>query len=265
MYSLSMNRFIFFIVFFALLSCGKQSQKSKNNVDQQVAKQETPIIQIDLKRSDSISIDTELASKLSKKEISSIFTRRKENQVGISNTIYQAYSYKDKSGEYFLVLTDHMKGLNDEKDTLYDNIYAVNVTNKNNQFKKRSTIQDKIDEDWETSIGFWNRYSEISDFDNDGLVDLIVVYGTMGQDMHTDGRVRILTYHGKKRITIKHQNSDFGDGRVTQINSKFYLLPTPIQQKVKEKIRLMIRNGHAVFSQDWEKKMKKEAVRIEGE
>jgi len=263
-----MNRFLFFTILLALFSCGKQSQKPKNDTEQQpIEKQEDPIVTVVLKKNDSISIDPELVRKLSKKEISSIFTNRTKRQLDIIDPIYQGYSYKDKDpvAEHYLVLTDHRLKTEKTDDTLYDEIRVFNLSYKKNKFKKRATIKDIIDKEWETSISFWNRYSEIADMDNDGLTDLILVYGTMGQDLYADGRVRIVTYHGKRRITIKHQNSDFGDGRVTKINSLFYLLPKSIQQKVKEKMKLMAKNGNAVFSKGWEKQMKKEAIRIEGE
>ncbi|MBQ0735617.1 M949_RS01915 family surface polysaccharide biosynthesis protein [Aquimarina celericrescens] len=258
-----MNKIILFIVLSTLISCGKQSKESKDAADQQATKQDTtPATPID--KYYPIPMDTKFASRLSKKESKSIFTRRRENQLGISNPVYQVYSYNDESGEYFLLLTDHMKAVNEEKDTLYDNIYAVYVTKKNNQFKKRSTVQDEIDNDWETSIGFWNKYSELSDLDNDGLVDPILVYGTRGQNAYKDGRVKIMVYYRGKRMSIKHQNSEIEDGRLTKINKNFYGLPTQIQEAVKEKMRQMVTNKHAIFSAEWEKKMANRAIRLEG-
>ncbi len=256
-----MNRFLLLIVLFTLISCGKQS---KNNTDQQATKQDSiPVVPI--QKHYPIPIDSQFVSRLSKKEIASIFTRRKQNQLGISNTVYQVYSYKDESGENYLVLTDHMKAINEEKDTLYDNIYALNITNKNNQLKKKSTVTDEIDKDWETSIGFWNRYSELSDLDNDGMVDPILVYGATGQNLYLDSRVKIMVYYRGKRVSIKHQNSEIDDGRLTKINKKFYALPMKVQEATKEKMRLMTKNGHAIFSKDWEKKMANKAVRLEEE
>jgi hypothetical protein len=131
---------------------------------------------------------------------------------------------------------------------------VLNLAYANKQFKKKSTIKDLIDKEWETSIWFWNKYSELSDLDKDGIIDPILVYGTTGQDMYADGRVKIMIYHNRKRITIRHQNSEYG-GRLTKINKKFYELPAQIQQAVKEKMRLMASNKHATFAKDWEKKM----------
>ncbi len=252
-----MKRLLLLIIFLTIYACKKQGEEPNPESKKEI------IITKPIKKYDPIPIDSEIARKLSKKEMASIFTRRKQNLLGISNDLYQAYSYKDESGEYYLLLTDHQISINEEKDTLYDNIYALNITNKNNQFKKRSTVTGEIDKEWETSIGFWNQYSEISDLDSDGLVDLILVYGTTGQDMYKDGRIKILVYHNKKRVSIKHQNSDITGGRSTKINKKFYLLPSEIQEAVKEKMKRMVKNGHAVFSEGWEKEMTNSATRLE--
>ena len=72
-----------------------------------------------------------------------------------------------------------------------------------------------------------------------------------------------IAYHKKKRTTIKHQNSEISDGRITKISTKFYNFPIEIQEAVKEKMRLMTKNGHAVFAEGWEKSMKDKAVRLE--
>lgn len=243
-----MNRFLFFVVLLVIFSCKKQSQESKDNSDQKIVKQSFAP-RIELKKQDSIPIDPKLAHKLSDKEIASTFTTRIKQQLGIEYLIPHAYSYKDQSGEYYLVLAQHT--LN---DTIYDKIHALSLTYKNKRFKKKSTIKDFIDREWETSIWFWNKYSELSDIDKDGLVDLILVYGTTGQDMYTDGRMKIMIYHNRKRVTIRHQNSNYG-GRLTKINKRFYELPLQIQQAVKEKMKLMTENRHAIFSEGWEKEM----------
>lgn len=257
-----MNKPLLFIAFLTLFACGKQTKEPKDNTQEKEQKPKE-IVAVPIQKHATIPLDTAFARKLSKKETSSIFTRRRENQLGISNDIYQAYSYKDESGEYYILLTDHKKTITEEKDTLYDMIYGVNARRVGGQFKKRSKITDEIDNDWETSIGFWNQYAQITDIDNDGLVDPIIVYGTEGQNGYKDGRVRIIAYHMKKRVSIKHQNSEIPDGRQTKIGMSFYNFPPPIQKVVIEKMKLLSQNGHAVFSKDWEKKMAKKATRLE--
>lgn len=257
-----MNKLLFFIVIVSLFSCGKQTKDSNNNTEQQVTKEDsTPIVE--LKRLDSISFDPKMARRLSNKEIASTFTKRTKRRFDIASPIYQAYSYKDELGEYYLLLSERFKGIDEKNDTLYDQIKALNLSYRNKQFKKKSSIKDDIDKDWETSIGFWNKYSSLSDLDNDGQADLVLVYGTMGQDGYTDGRVKIIIYHNKRRVTIRHQNSNY-DGRLTKISKKFYTLPLQIQQSVKERMKLMMKNKHAVFFEDWEAKMETNAISIDG-
>ncbi|GGX23385.1 M949_RS01915 family surface polysaccharide biosynthesis protein [Aquimarina muelleri] len=255
-----MNKLLFFIVL-SLLSCQKQSKDLKKNSDKKIIKQDLAF-EIVLKKQDTISFDSKFTHKLSDKETISAFSKKTKNKLGITYPISQAYLYKDKSGEHYLLLTEHTL-IDKKNDTIYDKIQAFNLNYANNIFKKRSTISDFIDKEWETSISFWNKYSELADIDNDGMTDLILVYGTTGQEMYTDGRVKIMIYHNRKRITIRHQNSNYG-GRLTNINKRFYELPLSIQQVIKEKMRLMVKNKHATFSQDWEKKMANKTTNIEG-
>jgi len=257
-----MNRFLLFIAFLAFFSCGKQNKESKGDSKNQTTQPEV-VTTLPIQKHATIPMDTTLVRRLPNKEISSIFTNNRQIQLGISNTIYQAYAYKDDGNEYYLLLTDHKKAVTENKDTLYDNVYALNLTNKNYRFKKRSTIKGEIDKEWEASIGFWNQYSQLSDLDGDGHIDPIIVYGTTTDNMYVDGRVRIIAYYKKKRVTIKHQNSEISDGRLTKINKNFYTFPVQIQEAVKEKMRLMTKNGHAVFTEGWEKEMKNRAVRLE--
>ncbi|MHA7058007.1 M949_RS01915 family surface polysaccharide biosynthesis protein [Aquimarina sp. M1] len=255
-----MQKFLLYSAVLVIFSCGKQTKDSKENSQNNKS---TIVNALPIQKHATMPMDTTLARKLSKKEMNSIFSNRRQIQLGISNTVYQAYSYTDDSNEFYLLLTDHKKDITKEKDTLYDNVYALYLINNNNQFKKRSTIKGEIDKDWETSIGFWNQYSEISDLDKDGIVDPILVYGTTGQNGYKDGRVRIMAYYKKKRVTIKHQNSEIADGRITKINKNFYKFPIQIQEAVKEKMRLMIQNGHALFVESWEKDMQNKSTRLE--
>ncbi|WP_299184404.1 M949_RS01915 family surface polysaccharide biosynthesis protein [uncultured Aquimarina sp.] len=256
-----MNKLLLSIVILTFFSCGKQTKDPKEDSNAQTKK----INALPIEKHTTIPVDTALARKLTKKEMNAVFSNRRQIQLGLSYPLYQAYNYKDDSGEYYLLLTDHKKIINEEKDTLYDNIYGVNLRVEKNQFKKRSTIKGEIDKDWEASVGFWNQYSRLSDFDGDGVIDPIIVYGTITPSKYEDGRVRIIAYNKKSRVTIKHQNSEIPDGRTTKINKKFYNFPPQIQEAVKTIMKSMIENGHAVFADDWEKKMANNAIRLENQ
>ena len=86
--------------------------------------------------------------------------------------IRQAYSYQDEAGSYYVALAQDQSEITKEGDTLYNKLQGLILTKKGNGLKKKSSINDETDNDWETSIFFWNHYSEIKDFDNDGLADL---------------------------------------------------------------------------------------------
>ena len=104
---------------------------------------------------------------------------------------------------------------------------------KDKQIKTNWTITDFIDET-EKSISFWTRYLSLTDIDNDGYIDPIIVYGTKslyGEDFE-EGRVKILVYYLGKKIAIRHQNSTIDDGRHTQIDKTFFYLPTKLKKKV---------------------------------
>ena len=255
-----MKRILLFILLFTLFSCQKKSQKSKINTQEKTVVEDEPVI-INLERSDSIIFDPNTTQKLSEKEVNSIFTKRLKKQLGIEYPIYQAYAHKDSLGLQYLLLTDHYIQGKDKNDRTYNAIKAFQLYAKDKEFKKRSTLKDEIDKDWEVAISFWNEYSELADFDKDGYNDLILTYGTLGPDGYADGRIKIMIYHNRTRATIRHQNSEYG-GRLTKISSKFYMLPKSIQKAAIAKMKLLEQN-HATFPKGWEKKMSEKATRIE--
>ncbi len=256
-----MNKFLLFSILLLLFSCQKKSQEDKNKADQEI-KTNDKVVATKLGRKDPITINSKTGQRLSQKEIKSTFTKRIKRNLDIKYPIYETYTYKDGSGTHYLVLTDRIHKISDQNDTIFNAIKAYSLSYIDKKFRKRATIKDVIDDSWETSIGFWNKYSELADFDQDGHTDLILVYGTTGQDMYADGRVKIMIYYNHKRIAIRHQNSEYG-GRLTKISSTFYTLPKVIQETVITKIRLMTQNGHAVLEKGWEKKIKEKARRIE--
>ncbi|GAA4106411.1 hypothetical protein GCM10022393_00800 [Aquimarina addita] len=248
-----MKKILLIIFAIALFSCKNEGEtKEKQNTNQ------TSVIP--LKRPDiKSSMVANLADKLSPEESNTLFTKRRKKELSIDYRHLDVYTYEDIEGTHYLVNSKHI--LSEEKDTLYDKMKLFDLRYKDKQFKKRFTVKDNIDSAWETSIWLWTTYSEIDDFDGDGLTDLILVYGTTGQDMYVDGKVRIVIY-SKKKTTIRHQNSDLDDGRITKIKASFYVLPSEIQDVVKEKMRLMMENGHARFAANWEKEMANKSYNI---
>jgi len=255
-----MKKLLFFGILILVCSCKNQTQESKNAEKKEDTK---PKVVLPIDRNAEIPFDTTLVKKLTKKELTSIFSRNRQFRLGIDHKLYQGYSYTNPAGKQYLLLSDNIKTIIDKKDTLYKKIYAVNVKTTGGLLKKRSSVKGEIDPDWETSIGFWNTYSKIADFDKDGEVEFILTYGTTGPAGYQDGKIRILVFHKKSRVSIKHQNSEVESGRFTKINKRFYILPIALQQATLEIMKRMSQNGHATFTEGWKTKMDNKELRLE--
>lgn len=188
---------------------------------------------------------------LTRSEINKIFTDDVLNELEIQYPIFRIYSFSDKECKQYIIFTENViKGNIEDEHSLKKNIKAFNISFlKDKQLKINWTITDFIDET-EKSIGFWTRYLSLTDIDNDGYIDPIIVYGTKslyGEDFE-EGRVKILIYYLGKKIAIRHQNSTIDDGRHTQIDKTFFNLPTKIKKKVYDIILSLEENGHSLFN-----------------
>ena len=94
-----------------------------------------------------------------------------------------------------------------------------------------------------------------SDFDKDGLIDPIIIYGTSGNNGTEDGRIKILIYYKGKKHAIRHQNGSLDFERNTQVDADFYNLPISIQKHVRKVMKKMTDNNHAIFPYGWEENM----------
>ena len=192
-------------------------------------------------------------------EIKKHFPAEVLQQIGVEFPIFRVYSFEDKSGKQYLILTEKViKGnIQDEKSSK-KSIKAFNVSfEEDKTVKIRWTITDYINEN-ESSIWFWTRYLRLKDLDNDGFVDPIVVYGTKSiyGEHFEEGRVKIITYHLGKKIVIRHQNSEMDDARHTQVDKSFYALPLSIKKKVYDIIDLLEDNGHSLFNSELKDQIK---------
>ena len=203
---------------------------------------------------------------LSAQEVDSIFTERIKRELEIKYSIFRAYEYNDKAGRHYLVLTEN--GSKDGEHPINDTIQGFNLTEFNGQLKtdwKLSdfTLKQGNENSEEHSIWFWTKYVSLSDIDNDGLVDPIVIYGTSGINGTDDGRIKILTYYKGAKRAIRHQNGVLDFQRNTQVDSMFYELPLTIQEHVKTLIKKMMDNDHAIFPHGWETAMRNKELKFD--
>ena len=166
---------------------------------------------------------------LSNEVIAKIFTESFNKKHGIIYPISWVYQCIDKSGEFFIVLTEgndnNAKSYKDQKNY---NIKAYNFHQDKSGLIKKWEINDFVTyqanypslKHKETSIWFWTKYSTFVDIDNDGLIDPIIIYGTSGMNFIDDGRIKILIYYKGKKVVIRHQNGVLDDERNTQVDKE---------------------------------------------
>ncbi len=198
---------------------------------------------------------------LSDEKTAEIFTEKKRQELKILSNIWKVYDYKDKTGNYYLVLTEDKY---DENIGNRDNISikAINYKIENQTWKKTFETND-FKENHETGIWFWTRYIYVEDFDNDGIVEPILFYGTNASNAYDDGRIKILIYHKGKKIGIRIQNGILDDERNFTVDKEFYLLPKTIQEKVLQQMNALVENNHSILPYGWQEAMKKKKLFIQ--
>ncbi|MDR6786599.1 hypothetical protein ABIE26_005215 [Pedobacter africanus] len=202
---------------------------------------------------------------LSPQETRKIITDQVHKHFGINYPTRRVYRYTDKSGQFFIVLTESNDLKAGRKDTLHHHIKAYNFQMDKSELLKNWEIYDTITKqpgsnEMENSIWFWTKYTDFKDIDNDGLIDPVVIYGTSGMNHTDDGRIKILIYYKGKKFAIRHQNGTLDFERNTRVDKAFYTLPVKIQEHVKLIMKKMMDDGNAIFPYGWQKAMKAHKV-----
>ncbi len=204
---------------------------------------------------------------LTTKEITTLF----DNKLKFTYPIYRAYQYTDKGGKHFLIMTEN--NLNNNYSACYKTqqncitkIKAYNYHYKNGKCRLEWQMNDfilpKNEVDKEYFISFWTKYFQLADYDNDGLIEPIIVYGTLTRNGTSDGRIKILTYYHGKKVAIRHQNGTLDYQRNTQVDKAFYQLPTAIQTRVKTIMQEINNDDNGIFPYGWQKAMKKQKLKF---
>jgi hypothetical protein len=210
-------------------------------------------------------LETEKNSKyktFSQEKINEIFTKEKRKEVGINFNIWKVYNYKDKTGEYYLVLTEDRYKEPSDGNNFNNAVKAFNFRIEGNRWIKTFETNDFKQKE-EESIWFWTKYIYVEDFDNDAIIEPIVIYGTNGYNGYDDGRIKILLYYKGKKIGIRIQNGVLDDMRNFSLDADFYSIPKKIQDKITEQMYLMVENNHSILPYGWQKKMAKKMTYID--
>jgi len=186
---------------------------------------------------------------LSTKETNLIFNDSIKKEFRINYPIFRVYKYSDKSGSFLCVLTESNDSIVNHKDTFSHNIKAINLKVDKDKFVKVWELNDnthKNDKE-EYSIWFWTKYFDFKDFDNDGIIEPIIVYGTKAMNDYEDGRIKFIIFYNGQKIAIRQQNGVLDDERKTQIDKAFYSLPKKLKDNIKLKMNLMTKENMAIF------------------
>lgn len=194
---------------------------------------------------------------LSSAQVTELFPDNVRKSFNINFPIYRVYTYSDKSGQYYCVLTESRNVITADNDTFNHKIKAINVKANKGTLVKVWEFSDNIvkNHNDEHSIWFWTKYTDFKDLDNDTLADPIIVYGTSAISGFSDGRIKFFIYHNGRMIAVRHQNGSLDFLRETQVDKGFYNLPQPIQASIRQKMELMTENDHAIFPAGWQAAM----------
>lgn len=172
--------------------------------------------------------------------------------------IRRVYSYVDKSGQHYCILTQSLDFITPQGDTLHYNIRAVNMQSEGHTLLKTWELNDKLENTGyeEYTIGFLTGYMDFKDIDGDSLIDPVIVYGALGLNEYEDSRIKIIVFYKDRKITIRHQNSELDEGRETKVDPAFYDLPLSLQEAIKKKMQAMVNDKISLFPTGWENAMK---------
>jgi len=198
--------------------------------------------------------DSSGATLLTDKQVQTLFPQETLKEIGVTFPIRKVYAFQDKLGKQYLIISENNS--NPDKAT---SIKAFNVLLKEGTPPQVLwTITDVIDVT-EQAMWFYTRYISLTDLNNDGYIDPIVLYGTQSEseEPNRENRVKFIIYYLGKKTAIRHQNSSLDDGRHTQIDHSYYKLPSEVKKKIRSIVATLEERGHALFNTETIEELKK--------
>ena len=198
--------------------------------------------------------DSSGATLLTDKQVQTLFPHEILKEIGVTFPIRKVYAFQDKLGKQYLIISEN--NTNPDKAT---SIKAFNVLLKEDTPPQVLwTITDAID-DTEKAMWFYTRYISLTDLNNDGYIDPIILYGTESQygEPYEENRLKFILYYLGKKTAIRHQNSSLDDGRHTQIDRSYYKLPLALKKKIRSIVATLEEREHALFNTETIEELKK--------
>lgn len=170
--------------------------------------------------------------------VKAIFNDSIKKTFNINFPIFRVYRYSDKSGEYYCVLTESDDSVSVE-DTISHALKAIDLKADQGVLTKVWEINDFIvkNENEETTIRFWTRFSEFKDYDGDGLIEPFIIYGMRTSDgSYDNGRIKFIIYYKGHKFAMRHQGSTFDSGRETVFDASYDSLPKAVRDAIDKKM-----------------------------
>lgn len=102
-------------------------------------------------------------------------------------------------------------------------------------------------EDGESTIWFWTSDISFKDYDGDGLIEPVIVYGTWGINGYDDGRVKIIIFYKGKKVAIRHQSSVLDGGRSTEYDAAYESLPKKLKEDLEVKMAAIAKRRNIIM------------------
>ena len=194
------------------------------------------------------------ATLLTDKQVQVLFPHETLKEIGVTFPIRKVYAFQDKLGKQYLIISENNS--NPNKAT---SIKAFNVLLKEKTPPQVLWIIIDAIDDTEKVIWFYTRYISLTDLNNDGYIDPIVLYGTESQygELYEENRLKFIIYYLGKKTAIRHQNSSLDDGRHTQIDRSYYKLPLALKKKIRSIVATLEEREHALFNTETIEELKK--------
>jgi hypothetical protein len=162
--------------------------------------------------------------------------------------VFKHYCYSDQGGSYVLYLTEKQdKTYATEKLSSAVEAHLFKIAS-DKSFSNVISIRDKTDSE-EAGMEFWSKLTEISDIDNDGNMEPILVYRFYNKDEAKidrdafSGRIKIIMFYKGSKVVIRAITGNLDGERQTTATENFFSLPASVQKHLVKKMAGMYKDN----------------------
>ncbi|MBI1771118.1 MAG: hypothetical protein HYR68_01910 [Burkholderiales bacterium] len=167
---------------------------------------------------------------------------------GILMPVFKHYCYSDQSGSYVLYLTEK-QDVKQGEEKLSSAIEAhLLKIEADKSLSNIASIRDKASAG-EAGMEFWSKLTEISDIDNDGNIEPVLVYRFYKLDdakANNDafsGRIKIIMFYKGVKVVIRAITGNLDGERQTTATENFFTLPASVQKHLVKKMTGMYKDN----------------------